>query len=541
LHEPAKQWSVICLLLLLCLAKGIWFVHGLTVPPDADMIRDVGFIQAALDGNFTGDPTNANALRWYPPLIHVLAAGAVRLAGASIMSTWIQAGLWTNLLSPLMFFVMNRRLIGPWPAVAATIVFVLYGTATMPPDAAAGYTPFTFTPSLAWPMFFAAVWLIHARADARRFGSALLIGAMLGIVFLVNTVPAILLSAIVAAVAIARDGLRSAVLFWLVCVAVAELAFAAPFLAPLIVAYHLHIVNPVPGGWVHELLTVPPLRKWLIGVNLPGILALAVVALRRGYGLERVSAVIFATWIAACVFFLVRHMACFYLGQAGGVCGVFVIAVHHYHAYLQAAWASLIGLALCRLMGSLSRTWRWPVRAALAAAIFAGLVGFVTEPWSSLVSRGSSSMSKRASALANPDTILNLEAYHWILANTAPQALFVTPRPGLDASPSAIGPEAATVIAAGRRLVAAPEAHANPYIEWPERNAQRVRYLSALSGGPEAAQALCELLRQADARAGAYFLLPNGTRVTASTVAPMFIGGTAGIYRVADMSCAPSR
>jgi hypothetical protein len=140
------------------------------------MVRDISFIQATLDGNVFGDPTNFGALRWYPPLVHIIAAGLVWLSGSRIMPFWINAGPWLNLLSPLMFFLMNRRLIGPWPAVAATAVFVLFNSAAMPSDAAVGYTPFSFTPSLAWPMFFGAVWLIHARADAARFGNALLIG-----------------------------------------------------------------------------------------------------------------------------------------------------------------------------------------------------------------------------------------------------------------------------------------------------------------------------------------------------------------------------
>jgi hypothetical protein len=170
------QWGLVGLLLVLCLAKGVSFVHGLVVPPDEDMVRDISFIQATLDGNVFGDPTNFGALRWYPPLVHIIAAGLVWLSGSRIMPFWINAGPWLNLLSPLRFFLMNRRLIGPWPAVAATAVFVLFNSAAMPSDAAVGYTPFSFTPSLAWPMFFGAVWLIHARADAARFGNALLIG-----------------------------------------------------------------------------------------------------------------------------------------------------------------------------------------------------------------------------------------------------------------------------------------------------------------------------------------------------------------------------
>jgi hypothetical protein len=238
-----QQWAIVGLLLGLCVAKGLWFVHGVTIPPDEDTIRDIGFIQATLDGNFLGDPTNAGALRWYPPLVHVLAAAFVWFSGATLMPFWVQAGPWLNLLSPLMFFVMNRRLIGPWPAVAATAVFVLFNGSAMPSDAAASYTPFSFTPGLAWAMFFGAVWLLHARADGTRFGNALLMGVVLGLVFLAHTVPAILLSAMVTAVVLARSGLRLRALAWLACVALIELAVSMPFLMALVADYRLHIVN----------------------------------------------------------------------------------------------------------------------------------------------------------------------------------------------------------------------------------------------------------------------------------------------------------
>jgi hypothetical protein len=87
-------------------------------------------------------------------------------------------------------------------------------------------------------------------------------------------------------------------------VAITEVAVSAPYLAPLIIRYRLHIVNPIPEEWVHPLLMMPPVRKWLLAVNAPGITALATILIMwRRAALERVSVVIFATWTAVCVLF----------------------------------------------------------------------------------------------------------------------------------------------------------------------------------------------------------------------------------------------
>src|SRR3954469_15184925 len=79
---PATEigpWSILVGLLLLCAAKGCWFVSGLTVPPDPDIVRDLGFVRGAMHGYLFGDPSSEGAWRWYPPLVHWIAAAMVSL------------------------------------------------------------------------------------------------------------------------------------------------------------------------------------------------------------------------------------------------------------------------------------------------------------------------------------------------------------------------------------------------------------------------------------------------------------------------------
>jgi hypothetical protein len=73
---------ILGLLLILCAYRGLHLVGGLVRPPDVDNLRDVGFIQGLLDGNWFGDPAYTGEWRYYPPLVHALGALLARLHGA---------------------------------------------------------------------------------------------------------------------------------------------------------------------------------------------------------------------------------------------------------------------------------------------------------------------------------------------------------------------------------------------------------------------------------------------------------------------------
>ncbi len=470
-------WLALCALLLLCAARGLWFAHGLTVPTDADTVRDIGFIRGILDGNAWGDPAMAGAWRWYPPLFHVIAAAVAFLSDSDPLPLWNAAGVGLNLATPAAFFLLNRQLFGTWAAAAAAGVMVLFGGSVMSGDEAAGYTPWTFTPALAWPLFFLATMAIHRLTPALRIGGAIGIGCSIGVVFLAHTVPAILLTGMVSALALAQPGRRGRALLWLVGTGAVALLWALPFLAPLLIDYRLHIANPVPGAWMHPLFAAPGRMALL---SLPAVLSLGWLVYTRARVPAGVLA-LFGAWVGICLVFLARRSLCADGVIDGTACRVLAIAPHHFHVYLQAAEACATGYALSLLATRLAPRMRPIAAAAAGLAIAAGVVGLFVQPWD---------RDARAGTLVRPGAIMDRAAYAWIVANTRPAARFVTLLP-----PEAdqMGPAAATVIAAGRQLVAPPEIHSNPYIAWAPLNAQRRAYLAA---GPSGVAT------------GAYFLLP---------------------------------
>lgn len=561
-------WVVLALLLGLCLLEGLQSVAGLDRPPDMDSLRDAGFIQGFLDGNWFGDPVYAGEWRWYPPLIPALGALAAWISGVPVMRLWVQIGPWVNLLVPLTFFLMNRRLIGAPAAAAATAVFVLFNGAFTYPFIEAAYTPWPLVPDFALALFFLGVALIHRHGASTHFGDAAGIGTLLGITFLAHTVPALLLSAIVTVNAVVLNGIRPRTILWLAIVALVELAWGLAFLLPLYLHYHLHIANPVPGAWLDDLMETKDFLR-LVALNVPGGLALIGAFLLQRYApMGRSTVAILGTWIGVCVVFLARHEACAFADAHNAVCDTFVIAVNHYHFYLAAGWASIMGYTIWEgarwwmetSPGTVSRTRAGVLAAMAVAALAVGSFWFLFRPqalearelariegksmdeinaygyrWIRNTMRPAFEVRMREYARLD-QRYFDGEAYRWILANTSPTDLFVT---------SVVRdweePQAFAVMAAARRLVATPELHSNPYVTWTDRDERRRRYVAAATATEptsDSTRALCDFVAEAGQGDTAYFLLPDSLAVESSALEPVFHGKYSSIYRVKTQGCA---
>jgi hypothetical protein len=224
--------------------------------------------------------------------------------------------------------------------------------------------------------------------------------------------------------------------------------------------------------------------------------------------------------------FLTRYYACGAASQAA-VCTVFVLAVHHWFIYLQAALTCLAGLAawLCVIhVGRIApRRERW-VGAGFFVGVVCGIAAFLPRPFDD-------SMRQRAQDLG---AAFDWGAYSWVTRHTRPQDLFVTELPETSLNPASLA-----VMAAGRRSVALPETYSNPYVEWQSRNRLNLQYLAAAqspAGGASAA--LCHLLGDTPG-ANAYVILPNEETVASTALRRDSVGEANTIYRVTAAACIP--
>ncbi len=527
-------WFILSLLLILCAFRGLHLVAGLVRPPDIDSLRDVGFIQGFLDGNWFGDPAYTGEWRYYPPLVHAFGAWLARLLGAKdALAFWVQAGVWLNLLTPLTFFLMAKRLLGSsQAAAAAATVYVLFNGAVSRPWMTGGYTPWPFTPSISQALFFASVWIILKRGIPgvtwKKLLSAVMIGALIGLAVLAHLIPAVILTAIVTSVAFGTGGFRVRTLIWLAVVAVAELATAAPYLAPILINYPTGVVNRANVDWVDSLmfLSRSAVAK-IILLNLPGIAAFACLLLlgrRMDPPLNRASLLALLSWIAVCAVAITRYYVCGLVEHGPpGVCQTFYLPVFYYHFYLQDAWACLMGYilwqAMCRIRKSWSRFAAYPtISTALVGALLVvgGLASF-HRPYD---------LGARAEALRD-GTSFDLEAYRWILANTVSNDLFIT-----DLISDDVNVAAFSVIAAGRQLATVPIHFSNPFVDWNKKNDLRLRYLEAASDPDRPGTALCDL-----GGGHGWLLLPNDFKVIQARAEPAFRTRYNTVYRVIGSDC----
>ena len=448
--EPKKlllTWVGCAGLLAVCLAHGLVVTRGLATPPDLDALRDIGFAQGILDGNWWGDPAYLGATRYYPPLVPGLLAGIALLVGShDLPRLWIVAGPLLGLLPVLLFFLMMRALFSARIGLAATTVFVLWNGVLGAPWVSGGYSPWLLTPLLAQAGFFGTSWLIHARAGRGRWGDAVLIGAVIGTVFLAHVIPALLLSAMLVAAALIGQGVRLRTLVWLAITGAVQALVMAPYLAPILLAYPDGVVHLTPGAWVADELRLDNAALTIMAlINLPFLLAALLLWQSRLWPRGLAGAML-AVWIAICVVVLARHYGC--AGSDAAACRFFRLPVHHFHLYLQAAGAGVIGLALAR--------WS-PPRPIWGAVIAAGIVGM----W-----------LRQYDAIARDATpAIDLAAYRWVLANAPPDTLFVTAIPTDRDSP--FDPAAFAVLAAGRKLVELHTLFSNPYVAWAPREVLR--------------------------------------------------------------------
>ncbi len=522
--------AVLALVLFLCAYHGYVSTRGLAVPPDVDNLRDAGAVQAILDGNWFGDPVYGGEWRWYPPLFPVIGAIGAWFSGIPSLTFWLSVAPWFSLLTPVTFFLMNARMFAPPAAAVATLALVLLNGAVVAPSNAAGYTPWPLLPNLALPLFFSSVWLIAARRGSRRIADALLIGTGLGVTFLAHTIPAVLLSAIVAAVTLVEYGVKPRPVLWLAIVAATELAWGMPFLAPLIVRYHLHIANPASSHWTTGLLALTPDKVLAVAaLNGPGVVAaIGAWILRRRAPIDRGTVIILGVWAGLCLIFLLRQYACAAITDQSAVCRVFVLPPHHYHFYLEAAWACLIGHvgwhAARQWIGAGPSAVASPRAAAVAAlaavCVIAGAAWFLYRPY-----------DQRARAAAGTDGAeFDQAAYDWILGNVSPADVVVT-------DPDDGDPANFTVMAAARRLVAAWPLLSNPYVDWEARAARLRFYMDAVADTPGAERALCALSTEAGPKATAWFLLPRSRTVDQPRLERAFQSAFHTAYRVDARGC----
>jgi hypothetical protein len=229
-------------------------------------------------------------------------------------------------------------------------------------------------------------------------------------------------------------------------------------------------------------------------------------------------------WIGVCAVFIIRHYACAALpgiGQAR-TCHIFLLGVHHYHLYLQNAWACVMGYATwaaIQMAAQLGRPrWCRPAAAIVAlAALTVGVRSFLSHPYDQQARQAGMTDGREFDA----------QAYRWVLASTTPGDVFVT-----ELQSEWHAPAAFTVMAAGRQLVAVPVLFSNPFVDWKARDARRQSYLDAASRDGNGDGRLCDFQGQ-----HAYLLVRRDFLIRSPRLQSVYTSAYHAAYRISTEGC----
>jgi hypothetical protein len=449
---------------------------GLTWPPRWDFYRELGSIQAVLDGRAGADPLYLGERRWYNPLIPQLMAWGSAVTRVQPPEFIVRSGPLLNLLGPIGFYLLGRRLVGRWPAVLGLTVYLFWPAPYLPENSAGTYSGWAWPRNVAQgPCFLAALALV-AQASRDTVARATLTGVLIGVTFLTHTAPALMLGLAAVFVSVARawrggGGARLRPIVTLAVAGGAALIVSAPYWWPLLDAYQMRVQNRSPMNAVG--LSVRAMAASLLSVRF-SLAAIGAWAWWTGRltpdkpgPSERLAG---AMLLLACLCWLGWGVVYQLVLRLTGVELLQVVPEYHFHLYLKAFEALLAGAGALFLAQ----------RAASRLAIRRGTAGVAATTVLAVVLVNVPSFRASAEqALFREESIARMAegdriAFHaWALAHTRPEDVFLTDdRSGLF-----------VVSPTGRKVVAIYAFYSNPYVRLEPRVALRDRLFEALESG----------------------------------------------------------
>jgi hypothetical protein len=461
-------------------------VSGVTMPYDIDHFREIAYAQSIADGRLFDDPFYRGKTIWYNPLFAATIALVSRITSLDVPVAMVQAGPVLSTAAQVVFFAAAVCLIGPWPAVMALVALLF-----VPPYdfswATPSVTPWLFPSTFASLFFY--IGLLACWSAIRRNTPIwwIAVGAVLGIVFLGHTAPAVILGLLsIASVVFAS---RSEKLFSRRQVAAVAmimgtaLVVSAPFVYSIVVIYKLRIVDTEVLNWVAPHLAVTRAGNFLYEawVSPLGVLRMiGAIALIRRASSDR-GAFLVVGWTAAAAAFFGYG----WLQQLLHFRGVpAFIPQHEFYFHLRAAgymlagagaWVVLrtIAAAVSRILPSGART---RYREAIAGTL-ALLVIYVTVRATYETFQGKADFQEyRREALAATAQFAETRLLQRLRTETPPDAVVLATA---EDSLYRVAP-------AGRAVVAIPASQSNPYLTQGGRDHDQKEMLKAVLTGDAA-------------------------------------------------------
>ena len=489
------------LLLLLAFVQCFRASHGLHWAYETDFYRDMAFIQGALDGNYGKDPNLAGEYLWYNPLLFMVETLTVWLTRLPVNDIVWQAGPYLNILGPIAFFFILKRIFNIRIALASSLSFLFLASGDIPGWGAATYSPWLFPVCFNQFLFYISVLLCYrafSRPDLRYFG---LLGISIGISFLGHPAPALILILLMFWIQIGniissvKDKQLSKVGTYCLQGAVTLIPFilaSLPLSYYLIGKYHLHILNRYPQQMVGSIFILHNFKD-LIKANFSISALVSLVGLIWFYKNVKIPLVrkIFFGWLFICIFMFYYSSLVASLDLRYNIHLPGTVPSFHYFHYLKALQSVCFGFGfvyLFQLATRFLRNTQWFHRIFPTLVNASGNAGFagIILLWALIyyptyVSRPDFryAFEKISVREINDDKI---RTYQFIVKHIPPGSVILCE----EGEPSIF-----PVMPTGRKMVSVGISYSNPYVDFNERETDRNNMISFLrTGSPDSAKSI---------------------------------------------------
>jgi len=501
LSEKIKHDFVFVVICLSLLYIGYNAVKDLTWPNDLDQFRDIAQTQTILDGGYGSDPYYLNEYIWYNPGLHFMFAAVSLLFNTPVPQVIARFGPFFIIFAPLAFYYMLKSMFGPWPALIGSAAY-LFITNPYPAWATSLYSPFIFPIIISQAFFYFMITFFYKTIkNEPPVKHCITLGILLSLTFLINTSSAFIAGCMIALYFLGKlnTGLKNPtrtdksfapLLKKFFCFAIPAFVITMIFLCFVVFHYRLKIVNPLPTNWEWDQLTfkgLPRLLKTEL-FYLPNLIAVfgfvhLVVKKRDGEARK-----IILYWLGIVLAYLAYYLFTLELKDAAIMLPL-IVPAYHFFFYLKALSYVLFGYGAVILAGMLGNAlekrftfaakWRQlksakylklkPVFYLLLAGIGAAYVVTVYPHSEWLLKSKDAAFHKMTDTLA-------IKSYYWIRENTKPDDVFLC-RDRF--SMRVVGP-------AARKVVATHPYFSNPYVDYDQRNKDRVKMFKCLKSGEAA-------------------------------------------------------
>jgi hypothetical protein len=476
LRERTAIWISFLVLLAIAFFQCLRTTHDLIWPFDVDFDRDMSFVQGTLDGQYGMDPSYLHEHLWYSPLLFLLETWIVKLTGAPVSVVLVRAGAWLNILGPICFFWMCRRLFDWRIALAASLSYLFLASGKILLVIGATYTPWLYPSSFMLFAFYIDILLCYWAFSTGKYAAFALLGLATGITFLGHAAPAVIIVLIMVALQVGNM-LKNKTQFktYLIQGIIAFIFFciaAAPIFYYILGKYHLHIINREPSEYTEGLFYINNL--WgLVKANLTVGFIVAIIGLVYFYRTFPKNLVrrIIAYWLIISVGLYLYASIVSGLDHKYGIKLPAMVPSFHYFMYIKAIQSVFFGFGLVFLLSPLHKYW----------AVLIPILALAVFPW--YIKREDFTIGREKS-LAKQNNTDAVAVYDFILHNLTPDKVVLCEK----------DPSLFPVMPAGRKMVSNAYTFSNPYVDFEKREADREAMLTAIQTGQQ--QQLQKLLSE---------------------------------------------